>query len=80
MNDKHPKNRQMVHADDHCFFDSDLFFEVDNVSSATECTGLMPTPPANDAEAEAYTDLYAVPTPVQPHNHGLQQSKKQKNS
>lgn len=76
MNEKTPKNRQMVHADDQFFFDSDLFFEVDGVSSATECTGLMPTPPADEAEAEAYTDLYAVPTPVQKENNQLQTAKK----
>lgn len=64
MNNRYPKNRQAIQADDHCFFDSDLFFEIDSVSSATECTGLMPTPPANQAEADFYTDLYAVPTPA----------------
>ncbi|MCD7715812.1 MAG: hypothetical protein LUG56_01345 [Lachnospiraceae bacterium] len=29
-----------------------------SVSSDTECTGLMPTPPASDAELEAYEELY----------------------
>lgn len=37
-----------------------------DVASATECTGLMPTPPANQAEAESYTDLYPIPQPPKP--------------
>ncbi len=28
------------------------------VSSDTECTGLMPTPPVSEAEMEAYEELY----------------------
>lgn len=31
-----------------------------NVISATECTGLMPTPPQTPAEWEAYQALYAT--------------------
>lgn len=31
-----------------------------NVISATECTGLMPTPPQTPAEWESYQALYAT--------------------
>ena len=31
-----------------------LLEELDTVASATECTGLIPTPPLSESEAEAY--------------------------
>lgn len=31
------------------------------VVSNTECTGLMPTPPEDYDEAEAYNEIYVVP-------------------
>ena len=34
---------------------------VSNSASATECTGLMPTPPENEEEAESYNEIYVVP-------------------
>ena len=34
-----------------------------NVLSATECTGLMPTPPQNDAEFMSYQDLHSMEIP-----------------
>ena len=39
-----------------------LLEELDTVASATECTGLIPTPPLSESEAEAYTDIYTIPT------------------
>lgn len=36
-------------------YNDDLYF--DSVASATEVTGLIPTPPASDDEAEAYEQL-----------------------
>jgi hypothetical protein len=50
----------------------DLFFDLDDIASATECTGLIPTPPESEAEAESYTQLYSIPKP--------QESNKKKNS
>ena len=51
----------------------ELFFEDTNVvASATDCTGLMPTPPINEAEAESYTDLYAIPQVGNVVDNGLQ--------
>lgn len=34
------------------------------VVSGTGCTGLIPNPPENDRQAEAYTDLYPIPEPA----------------
>ena len=48
--------------------DEDFAFDIMNnantVASMTECTGLMQIPPENEAEAEAYTDIYTVPKQV----------------
>ena len=48
--------------------DEDFVFDIMNnentVASMTECTGLMQTPPQNNAEAEAYADIYTVPKTV----------------
>ena len=34
--------------------------EVENLSSATECTGLIPSAVTNSSEAEHYARLYAI--------------------
>ena len=39
----------------------DVLNKIDSVASATECTGLMPTPPENEEEAESYNEIYVVP-------------------
>lgn len=39
----------------------DLFMDRDIVASATECTGLIPTPPLSEEEAESYSDIYDIP-------------------
>lgn len=41
----------------------EFYFDPEEVISATECTGLIPTLPASDDEIEAYADLYPIPTP-----------------
>lgn len=41
----------------------DTFLGTDNVSSATECTGLIPSAPGDESEAEAYTKIYEIPKP-----------------
>ena len=69
-----PKNKQMAHP--HEKFD-DIIFDVDTVASATECTGLIPTPPISEEAADSYTELYTIPKPVQEKNNGLQKYKKQ---
>ena len=32
-----------------------------DVASTTDCTGMIPTPPLTEEEAENYGDLYSVP-------------------
>lgn len=49
---------------------------LDTVASVTECTGLIPTPPLSEGEAESYTDIYTIPKPENDQNNGLQQLKK----
>lgn len=39
----------------------DMQNEFQGVVSATECTGLMPTPPQDYDEAESYNEIYVVP-------------------
>lgn len=46
--------------------------DIESTVSATECTGLTPTPPINQAEAESYTQLYNIPQPREKVNNGLQ--------
>lgn len=39
----------------------ELFEDDFSVMSSAECTGLQPTPPQNEAEAESYSDIYDIP-------------------
>lgn len=41
----------------------ETFLGTHNISSVTECTGLIPAAPENEAEAESYAKLYRVPKP-----------------
>lgn len=38
----------------------DPFYDVNNLVSAMECTGLMPSMPENEDEDEHYARLYAI--------------------
>lgn len=40
---------------------AEILDNPDNVASANECTGLIPVPPQNMGETEAYSGLYVVP-------------------
>lgn len=42
------------------YMDNEDDFDTFQVSSATDYTGLMPTPPLTEAEWENYQDLYAT--------------------
>lgn len=42
------------------FLDDDDYVSLD-ISSANECTGMVPTPPLTEAEVEGYSDVYSVP-------------------
>lgn len=50
----------------------DRLIDSENVASATECTGLIPTPPISEEEAESYTKIYNIPQPKNKVNNGLQ--------
>ncbi len=52
--------------------DEDSFFDAESVVSATECTGLIQTPPASVDEAESYNQIYDVPHTKDNVNNGLQ--------
>lgn len=73
MEDK--QNKQLAPQPDEDFLDSC----ENNVVSGTECTGLIPTPPENETEAEAYTELYAIPRPAK-NKAELEKSGKQQKS
>lgn len=45
-------------------FEDKIMDELNTVASVTECTGLMPIPPTNEDEAEAYGEIYVVPEQV----------------
>ena len=45
-------------------FAKDILKNSNDVASTTECTGLMQTPPENEAQAEAYNNIYTVPKAV----------------
>lgn len=60
-------NKQMAPKPDDDNFDLDLIDScTNNVVSGMECTGLVPTPPENEQESDAYTDLYTIPKPFAP--------------
>jgi hypothetical protein len=44
-------------------YDNDSFYENLHVSSADDCTGLIPTPPKSAGEADSYTQLMDIPKP-----------------
>ncbi len=45
---------------------ADAAIEPEDVASATECTGLLPALPADDAGQRACAALYAVHRPAKP--------------
>lgn len=40
------------------------------VVSSTECTGLIPTPPLSEDEAESYDKIYDIPLPKDKADNG----------
>ena len=44
----------------------DPFYDITKVSSTTECTGLVPSGIIEDAQAEAYGELYSIHPPKAP--------------
>lgn len=52
--------------------DEDSFFGSEGIVSSMDCTGLIQTPPTSEEEADAYTDIYDIPKPVNEVPNGLQ--------
>ena len=44
-------------------WDEDSFPRISNVASSCECTGMMPRPPENEEEDEAYRSLFSNELP-----------------
>jgi hypothetical protein len=38
-----------------------IYDDILPVISATECAGLLPTPPETDGDINSYTDIYDIP-------------------
>lgn len=38
-------------------------YDLNNASSSTECTGLIPVPPQSEEEQQAYDDIYHYAIP-----------------
>lgn len=55
-------------------FEHIIFNDTNDVSSVTECTGLIQIPPINEEEAKAYCDIYAIPIQI---NHSLKKYRKE---
>ena len=55
-------------------FEHIIFNDKNDVSSVTECTGLIQIPPINEEEAKAYCDIYAIPIQI---NHSLKKYRKE---
>ena len=56
--------------------DEDRFYNFDTVASATDCTGLIPTPPLSESEAESYGEIYKIHQPHNKVDNGLQKEEK----
>lgn len=46
---------------------------IEATISSNDCTGLQPTPPINESEAESYANLYNIPQYKGHVNNGFQQ-------
>ena len=50
----------------------DRFYDIESIVSTNDCTGLVPTPPKSEYEAESYSDLLNIPQPKGEVDNGLQ--------
>ena len=55
------KKRKIPEEDGRDIYDQ--FYNLNSVSSATELTGLIPSLPHTEFEAESYEQVYGVPVP-----------------
>lgn len=56
----------------------DKYYDLEQVASSTDCTGLIPTPPQSVDEEESYADLHSIPKVKNKVNNGLQRFEKKK--
>ena len=67
------KDEKMIPDGSYAFDQMDT---LNGVVSATECTGLMYSPPENEVEAESYSEIYVVPKVANEEKKKLRQLKK----
>ena len=61
-------------------YDDAKFYDIAQVASSNDCTGLEPTPPISESDAESYSTLLNVPHSKGEVNNFLQNIKKTKNN
>ncbi|MEA4895862.1 MAG: hypothetical protein VB064_11470 [Oscillospiraceae bacterium] len=55
--------KKPLQRDDRIYQD---FYDMNSVMSTTEMTGLTPTPPITEEDAEAYSEIHGMPVPGDP--------------
>jgi len=60
--------KKIENKDDLFDMEKDPFYNISSTSSTTECTGLTPSGVLDQAESEAYGELYAIHPPKAPDN------------
>lgn len=58
-------------------YDDDKFYDVEQVVSSNDCTGLVPTPPKSESEAESFSDLMNIPQPKGETDNGFRRIRPQ---
>lgn len=58
-------------------YDDDKFYDVEQVISAHDYTGSIPTPPKTEYEAESYSDMLNIPEPKGEIDNGFQRVRPQ---
>ncbi|MCI8624417.1 MAG: hypothetical protein HFG26_12265 [Provencibacterium sp.] len=56
--------------------EDELYNERFSVMSSTECTGLIPAAPVDEAEADSYQEIYDIPLSHEKPGEQLRQEKK----
>ncbi|HEX2939011.1 MAG TPA: hypothetical protein VHO66_08855 [Ruminiclostridium sp.] len=58
-------------------YDDDKYYDIEQVSSAHDYTGSIPTPPKSEYEAESYSDMLNIPQPKGEVDNGFQRIRPQ---
>lgn len=75
MSDKTQKNSQDQGHAPKFQYEEDPFYNLEKAASDLDCTGLVPSAVQNEAEAEAYGELYAIHPPQSPKEREEESSK-----